>query len=83
MWHANPDQRQSRLVRARGPLIVAAIVGGAVLQHFVASAPPTPPTNTPSPTPRPSMPPHATSEVKGLSLRLSGPRHPFAAKTVR
>lgn len=62
MWHADPDRRQSRLARARGPLIVAAIVGGAVLQHFVASAPPTAPT----PALRPSVPPHATSEVKGM-----------------
>ena len=68
MWHADPDRR-ARLARARGPLIVAAILGGAVLQHFVATAPPAAPARTPTPTPRPSAPPHATSEVKGLYLR--------------
>lgn len=71
MWHADPERRQSRLARARGPLIVAAIVGGALLQHFVASAPPAAPAHTPTPIPRPSVPPHATSEVKGLYLQSS------------
>lgn len=48
MWHADPDRQRSALVRARWPLIVAAIVAGAVLQHLVAAPPAQAPANPPA-----------------------------------
>lgn len=52
MWHADPHHHPSRMARARRPLIVAAIVGGAILQHVMVSTPPEP---VPAPLPAPGF----------------------------
>ncbi|HZS90046.1 MAG TPA: hypothetical protein VFE42_21440 [Chloroflexota bacterium] len=41
MWQSEPDRRPTSVVRARWPLIIAAVIAGAILQYLLAGAPPT------------------------------------------
>jgi hypothetical protein len=41
MWQSEPDRRPTSIARARWPLIVAAVVAGAILQYVLAGPPPT------------------------------------------
>lgn len=75
MWHADQDPRFTGMARARRPLIVAAIIGGAILQHILVTAPPAPAPTSPAPVrPTPvlhSAPPPAPAAA-----------HPMRADTV-
>jgi hypothetical protein len=41
MWHSEPDRRPTFMARARWPLIIAAVIAGAILQYILAGTPPT------------------------------------------
>ena len=66
MWHS--ESRRVTAKGARRPLIVAAIVGGAVLQHLIVPAP-TPPA-------RPGHPAHAGSVPAPVSAPTRGATRP-------
>ena len=40
MWDADSGQQTKRTTRGRRPLIVALVVCGAILQHFIVAPPP-------------------------------------------
>lgn len=56
MWHADQEHRAAGIARARRPLIAAAIVGGAILQHILVAAPPQPASLSPTPQAPPTAP---------------------------
>ena len=65
MWHADQEHRATRVARARRPLIVAAIIGGAILQHILVAAPPQPASLSPTPQAPHSAPAHAATGAQG------------------
>jgi hypothetical protein len=72
MWQSEPDRRPTTIARARWPLIIAAVIAGAILQYLLAGSPPTQAPARPSDL-TPAAPTHQSAPAPATTLlyRLS------------